>query len=156
MAGISKNCCSYFRYHCKMKILLPILTIFASLGFAGLGVSYKTAIEGNKKNGKPILLEFYADWCLPCHEMEKTVFKDPAVIKELKNNFYFVRLDTEKEQEIFCEGETMPILDCLDLWEIPGIPAFAILDKDGSLKHTATGVFEKKPFLNLLKAMRKK
>jgi len=139
-----------------MKILFTILAIFANLGFAKLGVSYKEAIEGNKKNNKPILLEFYADWCIPCIEMEKTLFKDPAVIKELKNNFYFVRLNTEKEQDIFCEGETMPILDCLDLWEIPGIPAFAILDKDGSLKHTTTGAFEKKPFLNLLKAMRKK
>jgi len=156
MDGISKKRYSHFRYHRKMKILLSILTIFVSLGFAGLGVSYKEAIDGNKKNGKPILLEFYADWCLPCLEMEKTVFKDPAVIKELKNNFYFVRLNTEKEQEIFCEGETMPILDCLDLWEIPGIPAFAILNKDGSLKHITTGAFENKPFLNLLKAMRKK
>jgi len=138
-----------------MKILLTIL-IFACLGFAALGVSYKEAIEGNKKNGKPILLEFYADWCIPCLEMEKTVFKDPAVIKELKNNFHFVRLNTEKEDQIFCEGETLLILDCLELWEIPGIPAFAVLDKDGSLKHLTTGTFEKKPFLNFLKAIRKK
>jgi len=139
-----------------MKILLPILTIFACLGFAAPGVSYKEAIEGNKKNGKPILLEFYADWCIPCIEMEKTVFKDPAVIKELKNNFNFVRLNTEKQEQIFCEGETLPILDCVELWEIQGIPAFAVLDKDGSLKHITTGTFDKKTFLNFLKAIRKK
>jgi len=139
-----------------MKILFTILTIFTCLGFARLGVSYKEAMEGNKKNEKPILLEFYADWCIPCIEMEKTVFKDPAVIKELKNNFYFVRLNTEKEEQLFCEGETLPILDCLELWEIPGIPAFALLDKNGSLKHITTGTFEKKTFLNFLKAIRKK
>ena len=139
-----------------MKILLSILTIFVCLGFAGTGMSYKEAIEGNKKNGKPILLEFYADWCIPCIEMEKTIFKDPTVVKELKNNFNFVRLNTEKEQEIFCEGETLPILDCVELWEIPGIPAFALLDKDGSLRHLSTGTFEKKTFLNFLKAIRKK
>jgi thiol:disulfide interchange protein len=139
-----------------MKILLTILAIFAYFAFAAPGVSYKEAIEGNKKNGKPILLEFYADWCIPCIEMEKTVFKDPAVVKELKNNFYFVRLDTEKEEQIFCEGETMPIPDCVELWEIQGIPAFAVLDKDGSLKHLSTGTFEKQTFLNFLKAIRKK
>jgi len=139
-----------------MKILLTILAIFACLAFAAPGVSYKEAIEGNKKNGKPILLEFYANWCIPCIEMEKTVFKDPGVIKELKNNFYFVRLDTEKEEQIFCEGETMPISGCVELWEIQGIPAFAVLDKDGSLKHLTTGTFEKKTFLNFLKAIRKK
>jgi len=139
-----------------MKILLPILTIFACLSFAGPEVSYKEAIDGNKKNSKPILLEFYADWCIPCIEMEKTIFKDPTVIKELKNNFYFVRLNTEKQEQIFCEGETMPILDCVELWEIPGIPTFAVLDKNGSLKHITTGTFEKKTFLNFLKAIRKK
>jgi thiol:disulfide interchange protein len=139
-----------------MKVLFPILAIFACLGFAKPGMTYKEAIEDRKKKDKPILLEFYADWCIPCIEMEKTVFKDHAVIKELKNNFYFVRLDTEKEQEIFCEGETMPILDCLELWEIPGIPSFAILDKDGSLRHITTGTFKKKTFLNFLKAIRKK
>ncbi|MDR2583240.1 MAG: thioredoxin family protein [Fibromonadaceae bacterium] len=139
-----------------MRILLPILTIFACLSFAGLGVSYKEAIEGNKKNGKPILLEFYADWCIPCLEMEKIVFKDPAVIKELKNNFNFVRLNTEKQEQIFCEGETLPILDCVELWEIQGIPTFALLDKDGSLRHITTGTFEKKTFLNFLKVIRKK
>jgi len=139
-----------------MKILLSILTIFACLSFAGPEVSYKEAIEGNKKNGKPILLEFYADWCIPCIEMEKKVFKDPTVIKELKSNFYFVRLNTEKEEQLFCEGEILPILDCVELWEIPGIPTFAVLDKNGSLKHITTGTFEKKTFLNFLKAIRKK
>ncbi|MCL1956948.1 MAG: thioredoxin family protein [Fibromonadales bacterium] len=139
-----------------MKILLPILTIFACLSFAGPEISYKEAIEGNKRNDKPILLEFYADWCIPCIEMEKTVFKDPTVIKELKNNFHFVRLNTEKQEQIFCEGETLPILDCVELWEIPGIPTFALLDKDGSLRHIATGTFDKKTFLNFLKVIRKK
>jgi thiol:disulfide interchange protein DsbD len=139
-----------------MKTLFLILAIFARFGFAGPGISYKEAIEGSKKNGKPILLEFYADWCIPCIEMEKTIFKDHAVIKELKNNFNFVRLNTEKEQEIFCEGETLPVLDYHELWEIPGIPSFAVLNKDGSLRHLTTGTFEKKTFLNFLKAIRKK
>jgi thiol:disulfide interchange protein len=140
----------------KWKTQFSILAIFVCIGFAGHGVSYKEAIEGSKKNGKPILLEFYANWCIPCIEMEKTIFKDLAVIKELKNNFHFVRLNTEKEQEIFCEGETLPVADCLELWEIPGIPSFAILDKDGSLRHLTTGTFEKKTFLNFLKAIRAK
>jgi thiol:disulfide interchange protein len=139
-----------------LKIFFSILvvTVLAFAAEKKLGVSYKDAIEGNKKNNKPILVEFYAAWCIPCLEMEKTVFKDPAVLKELKNNFYFVRLDTEKEQEIFCEGETLPILSCMSLWELEGIPAFAVLDLEGKLRHLVTGEFKKAEFLNLLKAFR--
>jgi thiol:disulfide interchange protein len=133
--------------------------ICIGFGFAAeakVGVSYREAVEGNKKNGKPVLIEFYADWCIPCIEMEKTIFKDKTVIKELKNNFYFVRLDTEKEQDIFCEGETLPILDCIELWELSGIPSFAILDREGKLRHLSTGEFDKTSFLNFLKAIRAK
>jgi thiol:disulfide interchange protein DsbD len=104
---------------------------------------------------KPTLVEFYAGWCIPCIEMEKTVFKDPTVKKELKNNFNFIRLDVEKDQEIFCEGETLHILACIELWELQGIPAFAILDNEGKLRHLSTGEFDKTSFLNFLKAIKR-
>jgi len=134
-----------------LKTLFSVLVVI-SLSFAA--VSYRDAIKGSKKTGKPILVEFYASWCIPCLEMEKTVFKDPAVKKELRDNFYFVRLDTEKDQEIFCEGETLPILSCMALWELEGIPAFAVLDGEGKLRHLTTGDFKKAEFLNFLKAIK--
>jgi len=139
-----------------LKTLFYVMLV-AGLAFATgkkLGVSYKDAMEGSKKTGKPILVEFYASWCIPCLAMEKNVFKDIAVIKELENNFYFVRLDIEKDQEIFCEGETLHILGCMELWELDGIPAFAVLDKEGKLKHLVAGEFKKAEFLNLLKAIK--
>jgi thiol:disulfide interchange protein DsbD len=141
-----------------MKTLLCILAICACFGFAAgakTEASYIKAIEGSEKTGKPILLEFYAKWCLPCLEMEKTVFKDPEVIKEL-SNFYFIRIDTEKNEKFFCEGETLRIAHCIELWEIEGLPAFAVMDINGSLKYLTVGSFEKSTFLVFLKAIRAK
>ncbi len=34
--------------------------------------------------GKPIMLDFYADWCVSCKEMEHQTFTDPAVHKALQ------------------------------------------------------------------------
>lgn len=34
---------------------------------------------------RPVMLDFYADWCISCKEMEKYTFNDPAVQNALRN-----------------------------------------------------------------------
>jgi thiol:disulfide interchange protein DsbD len=36
-----------------------------------------------KSAGKPVMLDFYADWCVSCKEMEKYTFTDPRVQSQL-------------------------------------------------------------------------
>ena len=36
-----------------------------------------------KTAGRPVMLDFYADWCVSCKEMERFTFTDPAVQKKL-------------------------------------------------------------------------
>ena len=38
-----------------------------------------TGLAAAKAAGKPAMLDFYADWCVSCKEMEKFTFTDPAV-----------------------------------------------------------------------------
>jgi len=38
-----------------------------------------------KSAGRPAMLDFYADWCVSCKEMERFTFSDPAVAARMKN-----------------------------------------------------------------------
>ncbi|MBK8760006.1 MAG: protein-disulfide reductase DsbD [Sulfuritalea sp.] len=37
-----------------------------------------------KSGGKPVMLDFYADWCVSCKEMERFTFADPKVAARMK------------------------------------------------------------------------
>jgi thiol:disulfide interchange protein DsbD len=49
-------------------------------------------------SGKPVFVDFYADWCTDCKTMEATTFKDPAVLAELKN-YNVVKVDVTDNTE---------------------------------------------------------
>ena len=45
--------------------------------------NYSVSKDWNYKGEMPAVIDFYADWCVSCKELEKYTFPDPAVRKEL-------------------------------------------------------------------------
>jgi len=51
-----------------------------------------------KASTKPVMLDFYADWCISCKELEGITFKDPIVINKL-NEFTLIKADVTKNTD---------------------------------------------------------
>jgi thiol:disulfide interchange protein DsbD len=72
--------------------------------------------------GKPVMLDFYADWCASCKEMEKYTFPDPQV-QALLANAVLLQADVTKNDD---DDRAL-----LNRFEIFGPPTIAFFGRDG-------------------------
>ena len=68
--------------------------------------------------GKPVMLDFYADWCVSCKEMEKFTFTDPAIAATLRN-FELLQADVTASND-----DDIALLQRFGLFGPPGIIFF--------------------------------
>ncbi len=68
-----------------------------------------------KTAGRPVMLDFYADWCVSCKEMERFTFSDPAVRAKLAG-FVLLQADVTANTE-----DDKALLAKFNLFGPPGI-----------------------------------
>jgi thiol:disulfide interchange protein DsbD len=74
--------------------------------------------------GRPVVLDFGAEWCIACKDLEKKTYPDPKVAAEL-TRFEFVKID---------ETKPSPSGDQLDeKYGVVGLPYVVFLDGDGQV-----------------------
>lgn len=76
-----------------------ILTIAVADAQTTKWYKYEAGIEEASSTGKPMILDFYADWCSPCIAMEEGTYPDPRVVSELEG-FIAIKVDTQVRIDI--------------------------------------------------------
>ena len=63
------------------------------------GNNLDSAFTIASNSNKIIMIDFMAEWCSPCKEMDKNTFSNTNIIK-ISNEFIPVRIDVDKQQNI--------------------------------------------------------
>ena len=103
--------------------------------------NYETEKEWKSKDSLPIIIDFYADWCVSCKEMEKLTFSHPDVAAR-RGKMTLLHVDVTANT-----AEDQALLKRFKLFGPPGIIFF---NKEGQMVTSTIGFKSAEPFKEIL------
>jgi thioredoxin-related protein len=94
------------------------------------------AANASTRSHLPILYEFSAEWCGPCHALERDVFMNPSMAALINNRYVAVKvIDRQRE-----EGRNNPIVQQLmERYGVNAFPTVIIASADGKVLDRVVG-----------------
>jgi thioredoxin-related protein len=101
--------------------------------------SYNDGMALGKDKNKKVFLNFYADWCGYCKQMDSKTFTDKSVISYMNENFIPVRVNADKEMKIAAQ------------YEVRGLPVSWFIAESGESIGSQPGYIPPDMLLPILK-----
>ncbi len=99
------------------------------------------ALSLAQREGRPVILDFWAEWCTACRELDRTAWADPRV-REEASRFVAVKVDTDRYPQV---AET---------YGIAGMPTVVFSDPRGrEVPERVTGAIDAPEMVDALRAV---
>ncbi len=106
----------------------------------------QTKYEQSLKNHEKMIIDFHAEWCIPCKELDARTFSDQRVIAMSKN---FTPYKVDMTKTLSEETERLR-----NQFNIIGVPTVLIIDSEGKEVHRLTGFVNAEEFLKLINGIK--
>ncbi|MBI4719931.1 MAG: thioredoxin family protein, partial [Chitinivibrionia bacterium] len=105
-------------------------------------------LEEAKRSGAPVVIDFYADWCLPCREMDHKTFNQPETIQAARD---IVVLKAD-----LTESSSPEVKKLRETFLIRGVPTVVFLDRRGGERKDlrVLGFVDKNDFAERLRKLK--
>ena len=103
------------------------------------------------RSHRPILYEFSAEWCGPCHLLEREVFMDRALAAKINDRYIAVQV-VDRQRE---DGHNEPaVQELMDRYNVNAFPTIVIAAADGKTRVKDVGYEGRDQFAALIDRVR--
>ena len=117
-----------------MRLACAVILLIGGVAFAipprkGVEVQWQKydASSMAMPAGKPVVIDFFATWCIPCKELDEKVFSDARVAKEF-DRFTRIKADLTNDQDPL-------VRELTKRYGIVGVPTVVFIDSAGYEEH---------------------
>jgi thioredoxin-related protein len=112
---------------------------------------YDAGLKLAAKSKKPIMVDFYTDWCGWCKKLDKNTYTDTAVANYLNSHFVSVKINGESRENLDLPTGPSNGLNVARSFGVKGYPCIWFLNADGSRINNLSGYRPPDIFIYYLK-----
>src|SRR3989339_1181597 len=128
------------------SLIVVALSVYGLIPTKHLEPEWQKFSEANYgqslKNNERMVVDFYADWCIPCKELDALTFSDPRVLERLEK---FTSYKVDMTKTLSEETEALRTK-----FKIIGMPTVLIINAKGEEVERLTGFINADEFLKIL------
>jgi len=103
------------------------------------------------KEDKPVLIDFYTDWCHWCKVMDEKTFRNADIATKLKSDFIAIRINAEaQDQTVTYKNQKFSNIELTQAFRVTGFPSLGFLDSKGEVITVIPGFIPPETFINIL------
>jgi thiol:disulfide interchange protein DsbD len=110
---------------------------------------FDQALEQARRDKRPVMVDFSAEWCAACKELDRRTYIDPTVVREM-NDAHFLTVKVDGTNEID------EVNQLYDRYGVTGLPTVLFINSEGKILNEprVTGFLGPDKFLVELKKVR--